>query len=619
MYLHSAQSHQRHDRTVFLLENLDPRQHIAARIGWAVFLIIALVAPLCAWLVAKETENYFRQAATHSLRQSATQVHREIAANLQSRLSVISLVATQLQRVQQNPESLTATFNTIQAKHPEFNWIGLADGQGSVVASANNVFVGENVSQLLWFKNGLAGDYLGDLHNAPRLEKLLPRASTGSSFKVIDVAVPVYDDSGSTTGVLGAQLSWNWVRNLQALSLSSLDSNTPRIELILASQDNTVISGPADLFSQPLPDETALSESGKFVLGVQSSAYSDPASLDWTVVLRGDGATAIAAGRSAQGIVIITIMSAGLIAALLILFAVSKLTRKLRVLSNDAQMIARGEKSDLQVHTGADEVSQIGQVLATSIKNLQHEKNTLQSLNSELDQRVADRTKTIARLSAESREIALTQQRLRFARDMHDTLAHSMMAVLTQIRLVRKVRKKLSDTEVEEELRRAEDVALNGLNEARNAITEVRSNNVQDHGISGALHSLTERLRNRTGLRYTLRLDPQSIHQQDDRSETIYRIVEEALRNIEKHANASEVTINLDLIEQSSSEKYSMPLFKLEIIDDGNGFDTDRVASGHYGLIGLREQAALIDGELSINSTPGSGTTIRLTYMAYKL
>jgi len=135
--------------------------------------------------------------------------------------------------------------------------------------------------------------------------------------------------------------------------------------------------------------------------------------------------------------------------------------------------------------------------------------------------------------------------------------------------------------------------------------------------MSGALNELVERFRSRSGINYTLQIDPKTIHQEDSRGETVYRIAEEALRNIEKHAGASTVTITLNRIDPPDNGGLSMPKFSLEIIDDGVGFDLDKVGSGHYGLIGLREQAALINGELNIDSKPGSGTKVCLTYSAY--
>lgn len=116
-----------------LLENLNPRKHIAAGIGWAVFTIIALAAPVCAWLVAKETENYFRQSATQSLQQNAVQIHREVAANLESRLSIIQLTASQLSPTPHNSSHLKLMLNSVHRRYPEINWIGLADSEGTVV------------------------------------------------------------------------------------------------------------------------------------------------------------------------------------------------------------------------------------------------------------------------------------------------------------------------------------------------------------------------------------------------------------------------------------------------------------------------------------------------------
>ena len=600
-----------------MLENLNPRKHLSAGIGWAVFSIIALAAPLCAWLVAIETEKYIHRAATQSLQQYSVQIHCELASNLQSRLSVIRLAAAQLGQMTLSSGDLRIALDSIRDQYPELNWIGLADNDGVVLAAADNVFIGDDVRNSPWFVDGSQGAYLGDVRNAPSMERLLPNRVHGNRFRVVDIAAPVRDQSGVTTAVLGAHLSWNWIKNLQALSLSRVGSNSSQLQLILASEDNIVLSGPSDLVAQPMPDTSVLDEQGKYLVGLQRSAYADSVTLDWTVAVRSESAQAISAGRSAQRTVLLTIIGAGSLAALLIVYAVSRLTRNLRTLSEDAEMIASGRKQELEPTEGPDEVSQISRVLATSIGNLQQEKKTLQTLNAELDQRVEDRAKDIERLSTESREIALTQQRLRFARDMHDTLAHSMMAVLTQIRLVRKIKKHLSEDEVEEELGRAEDVALNGLTEARAAILQIRADNVHDKGISGALNELVERFRARSGLNFTIQIDPQSIHQEDKRGETIYRIVEESLRNIEKHANASQVKITLERIELSDADKHAVPVFRLQIIDDGTGFNTEQVASGHYGLIGLREQAALIDGKLTIESSPGSGTSVSLTYRAY--
>ena len=600
-----------------MLENLNPRKFVAARIGWAALIIISLLALLCAWLVAKQTEHIYRQAATQSLQQYPLQIQREISANLNSRISLIRLTASQLGKQNQSSEELRIALESVRNQNPEISWIGLADNKGTVIAAADNLLIGENVSGLSWFQSGAKNVYLGGVRSAPLLKQLLPEAKGENQIRVVDLAAPVVDENGVTNAVLGAQISWAWIQNLQILSLRSIGSNTSHLQLITSSGDNTILSGPADLIARSIADISVLSEQGKYLVGTQESAHDDSARSDWVVSVRSESARALSAGRATQRRVFLIVGVAASLAALFILYAVSRLTRELRSLSEGAKMIASGSEYDPKLFKATEDVSQIGQVLSDSIENLQKEKNRLVTLNSELDQRVEDRTNDIKRLSAESREIALTQQRLRFARDMHDTLAHSMMAVLTQIRLVRKIRSKLSENEVEEELRRAEAVAATGLTEARAAILQIRADNVEGKGISAALHELVERFRARSGLQFSLRIDPQSIHQEDKRGETVYRMVEEALRNIEKHAKASEVKITLDSIEQRGTGEHTVPAFKLEIVDDGIGFNTQGVAPGHYGLIGLREQAALIDGEMTVTSEPGSGTKIQMTYQAY--
>ena len=600
-----------------MLENLNPRKFVAARIGWAALIIISLLALLCVWLVAKQTEQIYRQAATQSLQQYALQIQREISANLNSRISLIRLTASQLGKQNQSSEELRVALESVRSQYPEISWIGLADNKGTVIAAVDNLLTGENVSGLSWFQSGAKNVYLGGVRSAPLLEQLLPEAKGESQIRVVDLAAPVVDENGVTNAVLGAQISWAWIQNLQTLSLRSIGSNTSHLQLITSSENNTILSGPADLIARSIADISVLSEQGKYLVGTQESAHDESARLDWVVSVRSESARALSAGRATQRMVFLIVGVAASLAALFILYAVSRLTRELRSLSEGAKMIASGSEYDPKLFKATEDVSQIGQVLSDSVENLQKEKNRLVTLNSELDQRVEDRTNDIKRLSAESREIALTQQRLRFARDMHDTLAHSMMAVLTQIRLVRKIRSKLSENEVEEELRRAEAVAASGLTEARAAILQIRADNVEGKGISAALHELVERLRARSGLQFSLQIDPQSIHQEDKRGETVYRMVEEALRNIEKHAKASEVKITLDSIEQRGTGEHTVPAFKLEIVDDGIGFNTQGVAPGHYGLIGLREQAALIDGEMTVTSEPGSGTKIQMTYRAY--
>ena len=242
--------------------------------------------------------------------------------------------------------------------------------------------------------------------------------------------------------------------------------------------------------------------------------------------------------------------------------------------------------------------------------DLQSDKQALQTLNTELDLRVAERTLRIERMAEEARHAAVTRERLRIARDLHDTLAHSLMALLTQIRLVRKLHGRMDAAELDEELGRAEEVATTGLSESRAAIAQMRDNGVRHAGLGAAVQDLTRRFSARTGVAATLAIDELVAKFTDERAETVFRIIEEALRNVERHASAR--TVNVEL--RCTSTARAGTLVHMEVADDGVGFDPALPRTGHYGLRGIQEQATLIDAKLSVLSEPGKGTRIVLAF-----
>jgi signal transduction histidine kinase len=215
-------------------------------------------------------------------------------------------------------------------------------------------------------------------------------------------------------------------------------------------------------------------------------------------------------------------------------------------------------------------------------------------------------------MADEARHAAVTRERLRIARDLHDTLAHSLMALLTQIRLVRKLRGRMAAAELDEELGRAEDVATTGLSESRAAIAQMRDNGVRDTGLGAAVQDLTRRFSARTGVAVALESDETVAKSTDERAETVFRIIEEALRNVERHAGAQTVRVGL----HSTPDAADRTQVNIEVSDDGVGFDPALPRPGHYGLRGIREQAALIGARLGVLSQPGKGTQIVLAYEA---
>ena len=216
-------------------------------------------------------------------------------------------------------------------------------------------------------------------------------------------------------------------------------------------------------------------------------------------------------------------------------------------------------------------------------------------------------------MATDQRRNALTRERLRLARDMHDTLAHSLMALLTQIRVVRKLRKKLPEQKLEHELENLEQVAVSGIAEARAAITQMRHNDVKEIGLDSAIQSLCDRFSEQTGIKTVIHIDKHESALVQRHAETLFRITEEALHNVERHSKAKLVSIDLSPLSSSGKEN-GEKLFRLGITDNGVGFTTPESRPGHYGIRGMEEQVALIDGEFTLLSKPGHGTTVKIEF-----
>jgi two-component system sensor histidine kinase UhpB len=147
-----------------------------------------------------------------------------------------------------------------------------------------------------------------------------------------------------------------------------------------------------------------------------------------------------------------------------------------------------------------------------------------------------------------------------------------------------------------------------GLGETRRALAALRASPIEDLGLPAALATLAQDAANRANL--TLELEtPEAL---DDLplevEQTFFRVAQEALANAGQHARAERLEVRLRRRNTNLT---------LLIRDDGEGFPTDRPSdSGRFGLRGMRERAEMIDADLTIDSQPGRGTTVEMTWEA---
>lgn len=201
-------------------------------------------------------------------------------------------------------------------------------------------------------------------------------------------------------------------------------------------------------------------------------------------------------------------------------------------------------------------------------------------------------------------QLATSRERTRMARDLHDTLAHSLAALSVQLDAI-EVMIDGAQTPARNAIATARQITQQGLESTRRSITALRDQHVQALGLLESLRQHAAWFEQRTHLPVKLQLPADDPVLTDAQSDAIYRIVTETLTNIERHSQATQIEIKLAL-QESACRVY------LSIADNGKGFDTTQVLHDRFGLLGMRERAELIGARLRINSLSGKGTSVIL-------
>jgi signal transduction histidine kinase len=199
-------------------------------------------------------------------------------------------------------------------------------------------------------------------------------------------------------------------------------------------------------------------------------------------------------------------------------------------------------------------------------------------------------------------QLAISRERDRMARELHDTLAHTLSALSVQLQALDVLLDR--PAAARQLLQQTQEITRQGLKEARGTLYALRASPLQAMGLELALRQLVEQFSDRASLQVKCAIATPLEDLPIEVEQQIYRITEEALHNVIQHACATVVEV---VLEQRARQ------LCLQITDDGVGFDPAKLpVSGHYGLLGMQERANLIGGELTIDSQPQQGTTVQL-------
>jgi two-component system, NarL family, sensor histidine kinase UhpB len=208
------------------------------------------------------------------------------------------------------------------------------------------------------------------------------------------------------------------------------------------------------------------------------------------------------------------------------------------------------------------------------------------------------------RLEAERRRAgsaalqAQEQERARVARDLHDEVNQSLTGLLLRLEAVREE----APPDLEPELEETKALANQAMTELLSLARQLRPTALDDLGLAAAIAGQVEQLA-RGDIEVEFSAEGDFSDLDDDAQLVVYRVAQEALSNATRHSGAGRIKARLRPAEGGVT---------LDVADDGRGFAFDE-SEGGLGIAGMRERALLVGGELTIESRPGRGTTVRLT------
>ena len=580
--------------------------HLRTRL---IILVLFAVIPLAGLMIHTASDERSQAVADTQQRllTLVQSVAREEELLFDSIRQVLIGLALHVKGQWEDPAACSGYLSELLKHFHRFKNLGLATVEGKIVISAGPDFDAHDVRSQEWFQNALIkrGFAVGE-------------CSAGTTILPPEMvfAFPVISAEGRTLGVVFGQLDKEWLYRFQSV----LEKDLPEGSSITQINDQGVI-----LSRYPEPDKwighsmaaTPLFEALKF----ETSGFLTTQGLDGLkrlyvvfplfsslrnqkiYLLLGISETSL--HREANRVLIHNLVLLGCV-SFIILLAVwyggdLLILRQVRAMLKAARRLAEG---DLSARTGipikAGELNELAEsfdVMAAS-----------------LEMREAQRRQgeeTLRRSQAELRNLSAhlqsvrEEERTRLAREIHDELGQTMTALKMDLSWLNR-RLDPQREALHQKTHAMETLIDETLRTVQRLSSELRPGLLDDVGLAAAVEWQAEEFQKRTGIACEAVLDLGETQLIPDRATAVFRIYQEALTNVIRHARASRVSVRLQAKENQVI---------LEVKDNGRGITEEEARSAvAFGLIGMRERVLALKGRLVISGEPGQGTTITVTF-----
>ena len=399
-----------------------PVQSLRSRYALLIALLVSMLSWLFGSLISHDAGQRIREEAGRELAEASYMMLDRLDRDMQSRASMLQVIGSlRVLRQPDDVDDIRRLLDHLQGQFPSIAWIGFTDPQGNVLASSNRVLEGASIAQRPVFLEGSKRLFIGDVHEAVLLAKLLPNP-TGEAMKFVDISLPVYAQDGSLTGVLAAHLSWSWADEVRQAILKPTEDRR-QIEFFVVGQDRTMLLAPANLIGKRLHlsmmDNLPGSNIGwaveqwpdgeLYLTGLaRSQGHLDYPGLGWMVVARRDVQQADAPVKDMHTTIILWGISLAVLFAACGWVLTLYLTRPLRTIAKAADRLANGEITVIPEVRSPREVAQLSQSIRHLVESLTRQHTELDALENRAHH---DPLTGLPNRAALARYLPLAQQR----------------------------------------------------------------------------------------------------------------------------------------------------------------------------------------------------------------
>ncbi len=465
----------------------------------------------------------------------------------------------------------------------------ILDAQGfvSVTKPFRPDLIGQDFSQELYFQNARAFPsstfFFSDIIQEP-----------GTEEDIIVIAVPILTPEGDFQGVVAGRFYLSFQRLGQ--EIQKLKAGEEGIAYLVDRQGYLIFHPISELIGTDFSHREAVKQlqdgnrAGAITTRERPGTVEGFAVVDvtgWGLIIVEPWTQAVKPAQDALVPVVIVLVIGLVTVAIIVSLGVQRVTDPIQNLVTQIRQVAAGDYDAKVRLSRIKEIGELGMAFNEMVEQIRRYRAGVR-------QYVADITRT------------QEEERKRIARELHDDTVQSLIAINQRLELTKAALD--NPNEARSRLNEVKTMVTGAIASVRQFSRDLRPLTLEDLGLTASMQYLVNQLGQSQGIEIHFKVEGETGSLSSDMEVAIYRILQEALNNIKRHAKATEVRVKVCFTKEQIT---------LTVEDNGQGFEvpeaiTDFASSGSFGMMGLHERAQLFGGKVTIDSQPGNGTTVSL-------